>query len=155
MTYTEVAEQAIRVLVVDDQPLIRMVLKLALTSQNAITIVAEASTARGAETAAAALLPDIILMDIDLPDGNGIDATARICGIQNNSRVIMFSSHDGEDYIRRSFAAGAVGYCIKKAMRTKKLVSAILSVHAGEVWLDSPTTKRIFEDHLRTCRTIK
>jgi DNA-binding NarL/FixJ family response regulator len=139
MSYTEVTEQTIRVLVVDDQPLIRMVLKLALSTQNAITVVAEASTVHDAEMAAAILLPDVILMDIDLPDGNGIDATARICGSQNNPRVIMFSSHDGEDYIRQSFAAGAAGYC-SKTMRTDKLASVIRSVHAGEMWLDSPMT---------------
>lgn len=125
----------IRVLIVDDQPLIRTGISLSFSSEPTITIVGEAGSAKEAEIAAAELQPDIILMDISLPDGDGIDLTSAILARNKNTRVIMLTSHSAQEYVDRAVAAGAAGYC-NKGLRAEELSQIVSMVYSGEKCYD-------------------
>ena len=137
----------IKLLLVEDDGLIRTGLLQTLKNFD-IIIVGEAVTAKEAMDKSARLKPDIILMDITLPDCSGIIAAARIRKSSHAARVIMFSSDDDEELVRSSLAAGASGYCVK-GMHLELLALAIRSVHAGAVWLDSAIATRVLADYSR------
>lgn len=140
MTHLDSVHKTIRVLVVEDDPLIRRCIKQTLTGDG-IMIVGEAETAQMAVTLSTNLNPDVILMDIGLPDGNGIDVAAKIYSDQETALILMYTSFDDEDHVKQSLAAGASGYCIKKHQQLLNL--AIRSVYAGAIWLDPSLGKRV------------
>ncbi|MDQ3106846.1 MAG: response regulator transcription factor [Actinomycetota bacterium] len=119
-----------RVLVADDHPLYRDGLRAALGGIDDIEVIGEAST--GAETidAVAALAPDLVLLDIKMPDGNGIDTAARLTATGAATRVVMLTMDDSPETVYAALKAGAVGFLLKGADRAE-LVAAIRSVAEG------------------------
>jgi DNA-binding NarL/FixJ family response regulator len=127
-----VSEQTrIRVLTVDDHPLLREGISTLINSQPDMCIVGEASSGTEALERFRQLRPDITLMDVRLPDKNGIDALVSIRSEFPNARVIMLTTSEGDVEIQRALAAGAQGY-ILKSMPPKDLVEAVRTVHAGK-----------------------
>jgi DNA-binding NarL/FixJ family response regulator len=118
-----------RVLVVDDHLIVRREIRRLVTEAGAV-VVAEAATAAGAVAAAANHLPDVIVLDLDLPDGNGLEIMQRIHEVAPASRVVVLTVSTGEADIRRALAAGAVGY-LTKDLSGAAVVGAISNVAAG------------------------
>jgi DNA-binding NarL/FixJ family response regulator len=124
----------IRVLLVDDHTVVRRGLRKILESTNEIEVVGEAGTGLEAIAATAALHPDVVLMDVNLPDLNGIEATRRITTATPTSQVLMLSMYADEQYVLASMAAGAKGYLVKD-VDDQDLVAAVLAVRSGKTYL--------------------
>jgi class 3 adenylate cyclase/ActR/RegA family two-component response regulator len=120
-----------RVLLVDDHPLWRDVLQLVLARSRSLTVVAQAGDIGEAVRLAREHRPDVVVMDVNLPSGSGVDATRAIVEVLPDVRVIMLSSSDMEDDVMAAVAAGARGYLLKTA-EPAELVDAVRRVAAGE-----------------------
>jgi two-component system response regulator NreC len=120
-----------RILIVDDHAVVRTGLRLLLDGEEGLETVAEAGTARDAVFEARKHKPDVILMDIVLPDKTGIEATPDVLAEAPSSKVLVLSMEDDPTYVREAFAAGASGYVLKEAADTE-LVTALKQVAAGE-----------------------
>lgn len=123
----------IRVLLVDDHTVVRRGLRKILESTNDIEVVGELGSGHEAITAAAELHPDVVLMDVSLPDLNGIEATRRITAATPGAQVLMLSMHADEQYVLASMEAGAKGYLVKD-VDDQDLVAAVLAVCDGQTY---------------------
>jgi DNA-binding NarL/FixJ family response regulator len=121
----------IRVLAVDDHPLVRAGLRAMLAGVAGIEVVAEASSAAEAAAAARAYQPDVVLMDLRMPDGDGVRATGLVLAERPRCRVVILTTFDNEADIVRAVQAGASGYVLKDATR-EELVRAIRAAADGE-----------------------
>jgi two-component system, NarL family, response regulator NreC len=137
----------IRILLVDDHEVVRTGLRLLLESQGDFTIVGEAGFGEQAVELAQRTEPDIVLMDITLPDISGIEVSRRIKQIVAQTSIIALSIHEDEQYFFEMLQAGVSGYVPKRAA-PDDLVSAIRSVYAGEVYIYPTLTKLLVEDFL-------
>jgi DNA-binding NarL/FixJ family response regulator len=133
------ARKPIGVLLADDEPLLRQSLRIVIDSQSDFRVVGEASTGAGAVSLARDLEPDVILMDIRMPDGDGIHATRSIIDAPelHRVRVLVLSMYELDEYVYGALRAGASGFLLKDAHPTQ-LLDAIRRVHAGEA-LFAPT----------------
>jgi len=122
---------SLRVLVADDHPLFRQGLRGALEPVPGIELVGEAATGADAVRAAAELRPDVVLMDLRMPDGGGIEATRRIRDASPGTRVLVLTMHEDDDSVFAALRAGARGYLLK-GTDEEDLLRAIRSVAAGE-----------------------
>jgi two-component system response regulator NreC len=120
----------IRVLVVDDHAVVRSGLRLLLDAEDDIETVGEAGDLRGAVFEARSLKPDVVLMDMVMPGGSGIEATAAVLEEHAAAKVLVLSMQDDPSYVREAFAAGASGYVLKEAADTE-VVAAVREVAAG------------------------
>lgn len=125
----------IRVLLVEDHTMTRMGLSLVLEQADGIELIAEAEDGVAGVEKAAELAPDVILMDIGLPNIDGIEATRRIKESGSDSKVLIFTSRDNEDDVFASFKAGADGY-IMKGSSPIQTTNAIKAVNDGTAWID-------------------
>jgi DNA-binding NarL/FixJ family response regulator len=125
---------SIRILLVDDHAVVRTGLRLLLDGEEDLEAVAEAGTARDAVFEARKHKPDIILMDVGLPDRSGIDVTAEVLKEAPEAKVLVLSMEDDPSYVRQAFAAGASGYVLKEAADTE-LVTALRQVADGEMYV--------------------
>ena len=139
--------EAIRVLLVDDHSVVRAGLKSVLSATPDITIVGEASNGREAIAAALQLKPDVVVMDLSMPDIDGIAATKEIIA-NEHSRVLILSMHAEEDYLIPAMEAGASGYLVK-TQADRELVNAIRSIAHGEMYVQS-SAARILAKKLST-----
>jgi DNA-binding NarL/FixJ family response regulator len=114
----------IRLLLVDDQPAVRRGLLMCLRLEPDIQVVGEASTGREALGMALTLAPDVVLMDVEMPEMDGIEATAALCLARSQSAVVILSIHDDVQTRRRAQAAGAVAF-VEKRGATDDLLAAI------------------------------
>lgn len=135
----------IRILIVDDHFLVRIGLMTSLKLDAEFKVVAEAGTASQALEMYRQHLPDVVLMDLRLPDSSGIDATARLCKDFPAAKVIIISSYDSEEDIYRSFQAGARGYLLKNVL-SEELFQAIKVVNRGEQYTP-PHVARSLSSH--------
>ena len=127
----------IRVLLADDHALMRAGLRALLTSVPDIGVVGEVSTGREAERQVLQLNPDVVLMDVAMPDLNGIDAARAIHLKRPAMRIVMLSMHATAEYVYRAFEAGASGYLLKEAA-VEEVITAVQTVYGGGRYL-SPT----------------
>ena len=125
---------AIRVLLVEDHTLVRAGIRSLLNSVRDIEVVDEAGNARDGLKLVRKLEPDVVLMDISMPELNGMEATARITKSHPQVKVLMLSMHIDEEYVAQSLKAGARGYLVKGAA-TKELEQAIHAVMHGEIYV--------------------
>ena len=126
---------SIKILLVEDQKLMRIGIKSLFCDYPELEIIGEAMTGKEAVEKAKLIKPDIVLMDLGLPDITGIEATKQILEHNNNIRVIVLTSHITEDELNSSLQAGASAYTIKD-ISTEFLMSVIKMVKAGAMWLD-------------------
>lgn len=134
-----------RILLVDDHEIVRLGLKALLERQPHFEVVAEASTARDAVEKVEAFSPDVVVMDIRLPGGSGIEACEEIVERFPNSKVIMLTSYAEDEMLFSAIRAGAAGYVLKQ-IGGDDLVRAIEAVSRGEALLDPAVTQRIFQE---------
>lgn len=125
------ATQHIRILMVDDHLVVRMGLRSMIDSQEDMVVVGEAANGREAIDLFRKLLPDIVLMDLRMPDLGGVDATSAICREFPSARVIVLTTYDGDENIYRALHAGARSYLLKDIPRDGFL-AAIRAVHTGQ-----------------------
>jgi len=123
--------QPIRVLAVDDHPLLREGIATLLAAQPDMKLVAEASNGREAIEQYRIHRPDVILMDLQMPEMNGVDAMIAICSEFPAARVIVLTTYTGDVQVMRALKAGARGYLLKNLLR-KELLETIRLVHAGQ-----------------------
>lgn len=133
----------LRVLVVDDQSLVRRGFAMVLGHEDDIEVVAEAGTGLEAITAAREHQPDIVLMDIRMPELDGLEATARILAEgSDTTRVIILTTFDPDEYVYRALHAGASGFVLKD-IPPEELVAAVRTVAAGGAMLTPAITRRL------------
>jgi DNA-binding NarL/FixJ family response regulator len=136
--------ETIRVLLVDDQALMRMGFSMVLSGADGIDVVGEAADGATAVRMAAELTPDVVLMDVRMPGMDGIEATRRIAADCPDTRVLVLTTFDLDEYAFAALRAGASGFLLKDA-EPAQLVSAIRAVAAGEATLAPRVTRRMLE----------
>ncbi len=136
--------KSIRLLIVDDHKVVRLGLHTLLSRHNGIEVVGEAGTSAAAVEQTAGLKPDVVLMDVRLPDGNGFEACRQIRRVQPDTRVLFLTSFADEEIVLESIDAGGDGYLLKE-IDEENLVQAIRNVAAGKSILDPAVTRRVLE----------
>jgi DNA-binding NarL/FixJ family response regulator len=147
---------SIRLLIVDDQELVRIGFRLFLETQEGFDVVGDAADGREALERAQALRPDVILMDIRMPHMDGIEAIARLGEMQLDPppRVLVLTTFDLDEYVFGALRAGAAGFLLKDAPR-ERLVEAIRVLHAGEALLSPSITRRLIEDYAQRSEPVE
>jgi DNA-binding NarL/FixJ family response regulator len=138
------SEERIRVLIVDDDDLMRAGLRGVLASDEAIEVVGEASDGRDAMYRTRLLSPDIVLMDVRMPDLDGIAATRELLAAFPEVRVVILTTFEQDDYIFGALSAGASGFLLKRTT-PEELVAAIHTIAAGDSLLSPSVTSRVIE----------
>ncbi|MFG1607652.1 response regulator [Actinoplanes sp. NPDC049265] len=136
------AGDPIRVLVADDQTLLRDSLRVLFGSTPGFEMVAEAGTGREAVRLAVTERPDVVVMDVRMPDIDGIEATEKVCAAAPGIRVLMLTTFDLDEYVYGALRAGASGFLLKEA-GASELVSAVRVVASGEALLAPTVTRRL------------
>lgn len=132
----------VRLLIVDDHEVVRVGLRTLLGRFQSIEVVGEAGTAAAAIAETKRLSPNVVLLDVRLPDGNGFDACRQIQEMATDTRVLILTSFADDDVVFQSIAAGADGYLLKE-IDGEGLVKAIEKVAAGQSILDPAITRRV------------
>lgn len=140
--------QRIRLLLVDDHEVIRSGLRMLLDGEQDLDIVGEAGTGGEALSMAGELQPDIIIMDITLPDISGIEVTRQIMQADSNAKIIALTIHEDEQFFFTMLQAGASGYVPKRAA-PEDLLDAIRTVQQGEIYIYPAMTKLLVDDFLQ------
>jgi len=139
---------AIRVFLADDHAVVRDGLQMLLDAQAGLEIVGQAGDGREAVHEVARLRPDVVVMDIAMPELNGIEATRKICEAEIAPKVIILSMHSQTEYIFRALQAGAYGYLVKDSVGTE-VVDAIRTVHRGSHYLSECISESVIDDYIR------
>ena len=139
---------AIRVLVADDQSMVRAGLRMLLAVEPDIEVVAEAGNGREAITQAARHRPDVVLMDIRMPELDGLEATRRILAADHAVRVMILTTFNLDDYVYEALRAGASGFVLKDDP-PEQLISAVRTVAAGDALLSPAVTRRVIAHFTR------
>jgi DNA-binding NarL/FixJ family response regulator len=135
----------IRLVIADDEALIRDGFRMILSAQPGLEVVGEAADGSEAVEAVHALRPDVVLMDVRMPNLDGIEATERIVAAHLSTRVLMLTTFDRDEYVYAAMKAGASGFLLK-TLPTARLIEAIRLVAAGEALLAPEITRRLIED---------
>lgn len=142
------APQLICVLLADNHTLVRAGLRALLQNIQGIRVVAEAGDGREALRLIAAHQPDVVLMDIAMPEMNGLEATARVVKEFPNVRVIILSMHANEEYVLQALRTGAAGYVLKDS-GVSELELALRAIAKGETYLSPAVSKHVVADYVR------
>jgi two-component system response regulator DevR len=148
-----VAKSRIRVLLVDDHEVVRDGVKSLINANDDLTVVAEASSVREAVEQALRTKPDVVVMDVRLTDGSGIEATREIRAKLEKTQVLMLTSYADDEALFASIMAGAAGDVLKQ-IRGGELIRAVREVGAGRSLLDPEITKSVLE-RLRKGKTMR
>lgn len=138
----------IKVVIADDEPLIRSGFRYILDDESDIEVVGEAADGDQAVEQAGALRPDVVVMDVRMPDTDGIEATRRIVSTTETTRVLMLTTFGRDEYVYDALRAGASAFLLKTAPPAR-LVDAVRVVAAGESLLAPEITRRLIEEHVR------
>lgn len=142
----------IRVFLVDDHQLFLDGLVRLLQDQPTFKPIGTASNGRAALPQIRALRPDVVLMDISMPDLNGIEATRRVAQLSPTTKVVLLSMYDSEEFLHRALAAGAKGYLLKDAT-AQELFLAIREAHRGNVYLSPSISRKLIPSFLQEAAT--
>jgi DNA-binding NarL/FixJ family response regulator len=134
----------VRVLIVDDDYLMRAGLRAVLSSDDSIEVVAEAGDGRAAVTEARAHRPDVVLMDVRMPDLDGIAATREVLEVSREIRVAILTTFEQDDYIFGALNAGASGFLLKRT-KPEELIAAVHTLAGGESLLSPSVTRTVIE----------
>lgn len=132
----------IRVLLVDDQALVRSGFRIILESEPDIEVVGEATTGAEAVSLAAETSPDVICMDVEMPEMNGIDASRRILDARPDAAILILTTFGHDDYLFEALAAGVSGFLLK-ASRAEQLIDAVRTLAAGHALLGPDVTRAV------------
>jgi DNA-binding NarL/FixJ family response regulator len=143
---------SIRVLIADDQALVRNGFRLIVETRPDLEVVGEAEDGAEAVRLAAELNPDVILMDVRMPNLDGIQATQRIVAAENPARILVLTTFDLDEYVYAAICAGASGFLLKD-VRPTDLVDAIRLIANGNALLGSTVTRRLLERFTETRTT--
>ncbi len=138
---------AIRIFIVDDHSVLRAGLKALLEAESDMRVVGEAEDGPTCLSLVQATQPDVILLDINLPGMNGLEALRRLRATAPESRVLILTMHDDADYLRRALKEGSAGYVLKQAAG-EELIMAIRTVSSGGVYLHPQHTQILLEQSL-------
>ena len=142
---------SIRVLVADDQSMVRAGFRRLLSSEEGIDVVAEAGNGQEAIEKAARFHPTVILMDIRMPELDGLEATRRILAADPAARVLILTTFDLDEYVYEALTAGASGFVLKDDP-AEQLIAAVRTVAAGDALLSPAVTKRVIKQFVRVPR---
>ena len=142
---------SIRVLVADDQSMVRAGFRMLLSGEDDIDVVGEASNGLEAVEKAARFDPTVVLMDIRMPELDGLEATRRIVATDESARVLVLTTFDLDEYVYEALRAGASGFVLKDDP-PEQLIAAIRTVAAGDALLSPAVTKRVIERFSRMPR---
>jgi DNA-binding NarL/FixJ family response regulator len=134
----------IRVLIVDDDDLMRAGLRAVLSSDRGITVVGEAADGAEAVKAAGQLAPDVVLMDVRMPGLDGIAATRELLALSPGVRVVILTTFEEDDYVFGGLRAGASGFLLKRT-RPEELIEAVHTIASGESLLSPSVTRRVID----------
>lgn len=137
----------LQILLVEDHEIVRQGVKLLVDSQDDMQVVGEASNGEIAVKRVAELLPDIVLMDVSMPELNGLKATKRIKKLFPNIKVLTLTRHTDDGYIQQLIQAGANGYVLKQSA-PNELINAIRAVSEGRAYLDPTLTEKVMGGYL-------
>lgn len=140
--------KTIRILLAEDQTLMREGLKTILESEPDMRVVGEAVDGRAAVKLGLELRPDLILMDVQMPQLTGVEATAALARVWPEVKVIILTTFDRDDYVFQGVRAGALGYLLKD-VPSAKLLETVRRVHAGEMFIQPEIASRTFRAALR------
>ncbi|NEB79923.1 response regulator transcription factor [Streptomyces sp. SID14478] len=135
----------VRVLLVDDQPLVRSGLRVLIADTDDLEVVGEAGDGAEAVGLAASLRPDVVVMDIRMPGMDGIEATRHITAADTGSRVLVLTTFDEDDYVYGALRAGASGFAVKD-MQLEDILAAVRVVAAGDALIAPGVTRRLIAD---------
>ena len=135
----------ISVVIADDQELVREGLRMMLDAEPDLSVVGEAGDGNEALSAARTLDPDVLLMDVRMPELDGIEATRRLVASGGRARVLVLTTFDLDEYVYEAMKAGASGFLLKDAKR-EQLAAAVRTVAAGDALLAPGVTRRLIED---------
>ena len=140
---------SLAVLIVDDQALVRVGFRMILEAEEDIDVVGEAADGRQAVAEARRLRPDVVLMDVRMPDVDGIEATRRLLGDGGTAaKVVMLTTFDMDEYVYDALKAGASGFLLKD-VPPEQLVAGIRAVASGDALLAPSVTRRVIEEFVR------
>ncbi len=142
----------IRVLIVDDQQLLRAGFRVILDSEPGIEVVGEAADGRAALTQVSATGPDVVLMDIRMPELDGLSATEQLMGMPDPPRVVVLTTFDQNEYVVRALRAGAYGFLLKDAPASR-LIAAIRAAAGGDALIEPSITRRLVEQFMVPAQT--
>jgi DNA-binding NarL/FixJ family response regulator len=138
----------IRILLADDHAVVRSGLRALLQQQDGLQVVGEASDGREAVALAESLNPDVVVMDLTMPNLNGVEAARQITAKFPQMAVVILSMHSDEAYVLRALKAGARGYLLKEAAEAD-LISAIRAVQQGKAFFSPAVSKVLVQDYIR------
>ncbi len=141
-------KKPIRIFLADDHAVLRAGLKSLLNAEPDMEVVGEAGDGDACVQTVAALAPDVILLDVNMPHCNGLEALPEIRRRTPASRILILTMHDDAEYLRKALSLGSAGYILKQSADTE-LLSAIRTVYSGGVFLHPGHTKILLEDTLR------
>lgn len=141
----------IKVVIVDDQALIRDGLRTMLELDDGISVVGEAADGGSAIDVVQRSRPDLVLMDIRMPGVDGLEATRRLLGRPNSPKVLVLTTYDADEYVLEAMRAGASGFLLKD-LRKGQLVRAVHQAAAGDLVIDPSITRRLIEKSADTSR---
>ena len=142
---------SIRVLVADDQSMVRAGFRRLLTGEEGIEVVAEAGNGQEAIEKAARFHPTVVLMDIRMPELDGLEATRRILAADRAARVLILTTFDLDEYVYEALRAGASGFVLKDDP-PEQLIAAVRTVAAGDALLSPAVTRRVIKQFVRVPR---
>jgi DNA-binding NarL/FixJ family response regulator len=139
-----VTDGPVRVLIVDDDALMRAGLRAVLSSDGSIAVVGEVDDGSLAADRTRRLRPDVVLMDVRMPDMDGIQATREVLAVSPEVRVIILTTFEQDDYIFGALNAGASGFLLKRT-RPEELIGAVHTIAAGDSLLSPSVTRRVID----------
>lgn len=143
---TQALTQKITVLLADDHVIVRQGFRLLLEAEPDITVVGEAETGRQAVEMTLKLMPDVVVMDIAMPQLNGLEATRQILGQFPSTKIVILSSYSDDEYVKQLTKAGASGYLLKQAA-APDLIKAIREAKKGNAFLSPAISKRLINHY--------
>ena len=142
----------IRLLIVDDHPLVREGLRSCLVQEKHLEIVGEAADGQEAIRLAKNAVPDIILLDINMPGMNGLEAARLLMKSSPKSKILILTMHDSKEYVNRMVSMGAHGYMLKDSPPSE-LVTAIETVHQGGTFFSPKISEAVMSEYVKSVRT--
>ncbi|MBC8446547.1 MAG: response regulator transcription factor [Chloroflexi bacterium] len=145
---------SITVFLADDHAVVRDGLRVLLEAQSDISVIGDAANGRAAVHLVAQLCPDVVIMDIAMPDLNGIEAARKISEVCPSTQVIILSMHSTTEHIFRALQAGARGYLLKESAGIE-VVNAVRAVHAGHRYLSQKISDWLIDDYVRQGQAVE